>query len=58
MIGLPFTVYRLPHALRLALCVKGQPKAGSFGPGFFILSVRVISPRVVGPSGPEAARDR
>jgi len=31
MIGLPFTVYCLPHALRSALCVKGQAKAGAFG---------------------------
>ena len=37
MIGLPFTVYYLPHALRLALCLRGQLKAGSFGSGFFIL---------------------
>ena len=35
--NLPFTVSCLPHALRSALCVKGQSKAGSFGSGFFIL---------------------
>jgi len=35
MINLPFTVYLTLCALRLALCVKGQSKAGSFGSGFF-----------------------
>ena len=29
----PFTVYWTLRALRLALCVRGQPKATSFDPG-------------------------
>ncbi len=42
---LPFPVYLTLCALRLALCVKGQPKAGSFGFGLFTILAAQRPPR-------------
>jgi hypothetical protein len=39
IICLPFTVYWTLGALRLALCVRGQPKATSFEPGAGVLAL-------------------
>ena len=35
VIGFPFTAYHMLRALRLELCVMGEFRAKSVGPGFF-----------------------